>query len=176
MTELSHDDPVTVDDDAAERLWAIAGELSVAGLVVRLHRTRGVLGLTATMRQPGHCETDVSVGEDGYTELRYWADPAAAPAEAAYAITSALAAVTPSLARSVHRGRERAPGPERPREVGPDGPGLRQRMERLAPGHPSSPYNSDGSSKPAVPDSFGSELPIPGDPDFRPEGSGPGVG
>ncbi|HUZ53627.1 MAG TPA: hypothetical protein VMU94_14010 [Streptosporangiaceae bacterium] len=168
MAEIP-DDPVTVDDDAAGRLWAIADELSVAGLAVRLRRTRGVLGLTATMRQPGHCETDVSVDEDGYTELRYWADPAAAPAEAAYAITNALAAITPSLARS-------APGLSRPRETSAADTGLRQRMERLAPGHPSSPYNSDGSRKPPVPDPFSGELPIPGDPGFRPEGSDPRVG
>ena len=41
-------------------------------------------------------------------------------------------------------------------------------MERLPPGHPSSPYNDDGSRKPPPPDLSAYELPIPGDPDYRP--------
>ena len=44
-------------------------------------------------------------------------------------------------------------------------------MERLPPGHPSSPYNDDGSPKPPLPDLSDYELPIPGDPDYRPEPS-----
>jgi hypothetical protein len=44
-------------------------------------------------------------------------------------------------------------------------------MERLPPGHPSSPYNDDGSRKPPLPDLSDYELPIPGDPDYRPEPS-----
>jgi hypothetical protein len=46
---------------------------------------------------------------------------------------------------------------------------LRERMERLPPGHPSSPYNDDGSRKPPPPDLSAYELPIPGDPDYQPE-------
>jgi hypothetical protein len=45
-------------------------------------------------------------------------------------------------------------------------------MERLPPGHPSSPYNDDGSPKPPPPYLSDYELPIPGDPDYRPEPSG----
>jgi hypothetical protein len=41
-------------------------------------------------------------------------------------------------------------------------------MERLPPGHPSSPYNDDGSRKPPEPDQSGREYPIPGDPDYQP--------
>jgi hypothetical protein len=48
---------------------------------------------------------------------------------------------------------------------------LRERMERLPHGHPSSPYNDDGSRKPPLPDLSKYELPIPGDPDYRPEQS-----
>ena len=185
---------------------AIADELSLAGLATHLHRTRGVLDLTATMRQPGRRETDVVLDEDGYTELRYWADPDASPAEVAYAITSALAAVTPHLARSAHAASRSMPGrtgrpitgydgavtecagdgtmpgppdqltepgqsPEsvRPRESDPVDAELRQRMEDLSPGHPSSPYKGDGSPKPPVPDPFKNELPIPGDPNYQPD-------
>src|SRR6516165_1502141 len=46
---------------------------------------------------------------------------------------------------------------------------LQQRMERLPPGHPSSPYNDDGSRKPPPLDLSDYELPIPGDPDFHPD-------
>ena len=67
---------------------------------------------------------------------------------------------------------DRAPeqlGPDsvRTRESDPVGAELRQRMERLPPGHPSSPYNGDGSRKPPVPDPFEHDYPIPGDPDYQ---------
>ena len=73
----------------------------------------------------------------------------------------------------------REPDPVGPRESDPVGPRepdpiraeLQKRMERLPPGHPSSPYNDDGSRKPPPPDLSGYELPIPGDPDYRPEPS-----
>jgi hypothetical protein len=42
-------------------------------------------------------------------------------------------------------------------------------MERLPPGHPSSPYRGDGSRKPPEPDSSDREYPIPGDPDYQPD-------
>ena len=38
---------------------------------------------------------------------------------------------------------------------------LAQRMERLPPGHPSSPYNEDGTRKPPVARSADRELPLP---------------
>jgi hypothetical protein len=60
-----------------------------------------------------------------------------------------------------------------PRESDPIRAELQERMERLPPGHPSSPYNDDGSPKPPLPDLSDYELPIPGDPDYRPEPSGP---
>ena len=73
----------------------------------------------------------------------------------------------------------RVPDPVGPRESDPVGPRepdpiraeLQERMERLPPGHPSSPYNDDGSRKPPLPDLSDYELPIPGDPDYRPEPS-----
>ena len=65
----------------------------------------------------------------------------------------------------------REPDPVSPREPDPVMAQLRERMERLPPGHPSSPYNDDGSRKPPLPDLSDYELPIPGDPDYRPEPS-----
>jgi hypothetical protein len=61
--------------------------------------------------------------------------------------------------------------PVRQREPDPIVAQLQERMERLPHGHPSSPYNDDGSRKPPPPDLSTYELPIPGDPDYRPEPS-----
>src|SRR5207253_7259797 len=66
----------------------------------------------------------------------------------------------------------REPDPVGLREPDPIRAELQERMERLPPGHPSSPYNHDGSPKPPLPDLSDYELPIPGDPDYRPEPSG----
>ena len=65
----------------------------------------------------------------------------------------------------------REPDPVSRREPDPIMAELQERMERLPPGHPSSPYNDDGSPKPPLPDLSDYELPIPGDPDYRPEPS-----
>jgi hypothetical protein len=61
--------------------------------------------------------------------------------------------------------------PVRQREPDPIVAQLRERMERLPHGHPSSPYNDDGSRKPPPPDLSDYELPIPGDPGYQPEPS-----
>jgi hypothetical protein len=68
------------------------------------------------------------------------------------------------------RALEQQQGPDsvRTRESDLVGADLRQRLERLPPGHPSSPYNDDGSRKPPVPDPFEHDYPIPGDPDYAP--------
>jgi hypothetical protein len=63
--------------------------------------------------------------------------------------------------------QERSPDPARPRE--PDHPReapaqsaeLQSRLERLPVGHPSSPYQGDGSRKPPPPDLADYELPLP---------------
>jgi hypothetical protein len=51
---------------------------------------------------------------------------------------------------------------------------LAQRMERLPPGHPSSPYSDDGSRKPPVPRHTDRELPLPDEQSADPEPSDPG--
>jgi hypothetical protein len=65
--------------------------------------------------------------------------------------------------------QQQAPDPVRPRESDSVKADLQERMERLPPGHPSSPYNEDGSRKPPAPDPFQNDSPIPGDPDYQPE-------
>lgn len=71
----------------------------------------------------------------------------------------------------VDQASPREPDPVGPREPDPVIAELRERVERLPPGHPSSPYNHDGSRKPPPPDLSAYELPIPGDPDYQPEPS-----
>jgi predicted ABC-type ATPase len=63
--------------------------------------------------------------------------------------------------------RQAGADPPRPPESDPAAAELRDRMERLPPGHPSSPYRGDGSRKPPEPDQSDREYPIPGDPDYR---------
>jgi hypothetical protein len=66
---------------------------------------------------------------------------------------------------------ERVQSPEtvRPRESDRIRAELHERMERLPPGHPSSPYNDDGIRKPSQQDLSDYELSIPGDPDYHPD-------
>lgn len=81
--------------DRAPRMRAIAAELAAAGLDARLHDTRGVLDMTATLHQPGR-RTDIEVvlDDDLYAEIRYWNAPDATPAQVSETITRALAAIT----------------------------------------------------------------------------------
>ena len=122
MTDHDQDDTSGIDENTGERLRIIGAELSAAGLAIQLHHTQAGLDLTATLHHSSRRETDVIVDEDGYTELRYWADPAATPAQAANAIVTALAAVTPDLARSAHHDQEQTvlrSAPTTPRHTPP---------------------------------------------------------
>jgi hypothetical protein len=80
----------------AVRLHDIAAGLTAIGLVMRLHRTRAGMDLTATLHSPGHRDIQVIVDEDGYTELRYWASLSGTPAAAVATIADAIAAITAS--------------------------------------------------------------------------------
>jgi hypothetical protein len=40
-----------------------------------------MLDLTATVQPPGQREAEIVIDEDGYTELRYWNQPGAGPAQ-----------------------------------------------------------------------------------------------
>jgi hypothetical protein len=215
MTAISGG-PSTAVNESGRWLLAIATELSGAGLIVQLHQTRAGLDLTATRYHTDRREIEVLVDEDGYTELRYWADQAAAPAQVADIIVRVLSVVSdiraastlPDPARTPPHTEAfsvlRLPGPAIGTITGYDGavteragdggmagsrdtpteqqvsadsvrknwpdkadPELVKRLEQLQPGHPSSPYNADGTRKPPVPDTTDRELPIPGDPDYR---------
>jgi hypothetical protein len=63
------------------------------------------------------------------------------------------------------QGRPGVAAPDSPRreDLPARGSDLPQRLERLPPGHPSSPYNDDGTRKPPVPQLRHLELPVPGE-------------
>jgi predicted ABC-type ATPase len=69
------------------------------------------------------------------------------------------------------KGRSPQDDPVPADEPDPDDAGLQELLEQLALGHPSSPYNADGSRKPPPPDLSDYELPIPGDPDYPSDAS-----
>lgn len=86
----------TGDPETAARMRALTAELSAAGLDAQLHRTGGVLDITATLHRRNCKDIHVIVDEDGYIEIRYWSAPGAAPAEVAAVISRVLTVITRS--------------------------------------------------------------------------------
>jgi hypothetical protein len=76
------------------RMHAIAAGLQAGGLDARVHDTRGVLDIRATLYNSGGKGTDVTIDEDGYVTLTYWNDPGATPAQIIGVIGRALAAIS----------------------------------------------------------------------------------
>jgi hypothetical protein len=79
--------------DIKARMDALAAELRANGLDAKVHVTHGTTDITATLPQSGRKDSHVVIDEDGYTELRYWADPAADPGQAVAAVLRALAVI-----------------------------------------------------------------------------------
>jgi hypothetical protein len=86
--------PRVPDPDTAARMRATAAALAAAGLEAKVHATRGVFDITASLRQPAGKPVEVIIDEDGYAEIRYWNAPGATAAQVAAVITAALAAIT----------------------------------------------------------------------------------
>jgi hypothetical protein len=80
--------------DSAQRTRAIAAELSAAGLATHVHQTGDVLDVTAVLHTPGRKDIEVIVDEDLCTEIRYWNQPDATPAQVASVIVRALTTIT----------------------------------------------------------------------------------
>jgi hypothetical protein len=124
--------PIDPHRDAGARLRAIQAGLAAAGLTTRLHESSAGAALTATLRQPGQREIGIVIGEDGYTELRYWASLIVTPAQTVAIITSALATITiaqdsvdridPASQARVRLGRYDGAVTERAGESGMPGP------------------------------------------------------
>jgi hypothetical protein len=94
VTDPSPDGPLTPCEDTTSRMQAIAAELSAHGLSAGVHDTRGTLDLTATVQPPGQREAEIVIDEDGYTEVRYWNQPGAGPAQISGLALRVLAALT----------------------------------------------------------------------------------
>ena len=80
--------------DPAGRMAAIAAGLHAAGLDARVHDTRGVLDVTASLHRPGSKAIDLTVDEDHYVQLSWWSPADATPGQVIATIRSALAAIT----------------------------------------------------------------------------------
>jgi hypothetical protein len=78
------------------RMRAIAAGLQAGGLDARVHDTRGVFDIRATVYKGDGKGTDVTVDEDGYVSISYWNDPDAEPAQVIALITGVLTVVTRS--------------------------------------------------------------------------------
>jgi hypothetical protein len=78
----------------AARMSEIAGDLAGAGLDARVHDTRGVLDVAASLGEPGGKPIEVIVDDDGYTQVSYWNPPGATPAQVTAIITAVIAVIT----------------------------------------------------------------------------------
>jgi hypothetical protein len=73
---------------------ATAAALAAAGLDAKVHSTRGVLDIAASLHQSAGRSVEVILDEDGYAQISYWNAPGATPAQVTEVITAALAAIT----------------------------------------------------------------------------------
>ena len=96
------------DPGTTARMRATAAVLAAAGLDAKVHSTRGVLDITASLHQASGRSAEVIVDEDGYAEIRYWNAAGATPAQVVAVITAALAAVTTATAGEPARMAESA--------------------------------------------------------------------
>jgi hypothetical protein len=76
------------------RMRAVAAELQAAGLDTRVHETRGVIDVRASLRREGHGPVEVTYDTDGYVAVTYWHAPGATPAQVAATINGVLAVIT----------------------------------------------------------------------------------
>jgi hypothetical protein len=83
-------------ESAAERMNAIAAGLRAEGLAIGVHRTEGVLDVTATTRPPGRREIELIVDDDGYVQVSWWCPAGATPHQIIATIGRVLGAITSS--------------------------------------------------------------------------------
>ncbi|HVA89821.1 MAG TPA: hypothetical protein VNL71_08250 [Chloroflexota bacterium] len=89
--------PAAGTDDTegiVSRMRAVADALSAAGLAASVSQTRAAVEVIAILHMKGQREIEAAIDEDGYTELRFWHQPDATPAQISAAITRALNAIT----------------------------------------------------------------------------------
>jgi anti-sigma regulatory factor (Ser/Thr protein kinase) len=77
----------------AERMRAMAAELTAHGLTTHLTDSRAGLDLTATLSPSGRREAELIIDEDGYAEIRYWNAPGTPPGQVTATALRALKAI-----------------------------------------------------------------------------------
>lgn len=108
MPEPSTAAPAIAQYDA-ERMRAMAADLTAHGLTTHLTDSRAGLDLTATLSPSGKREAELIIDEDGYAELRYWNPPGTPPAQVTATALRALQAIT-----NTTPGPGPTPGPNEP--------------------------------------------------------------
>jgi hypothetical protein len=78
------------------RMRAVAAEFTAAGLDTRVHETRGVLDVRASLRRAGLGPVEVTYDCDGYVQIAYWHVPGATPAQVGAVISGVLGVITGS--------------------------------------------------------------------------------
>jgi hypothetical protein len=79
----------------ADRIRAIAAGLTAAGITAATHGNHITgLDVTATSQPPGGAKTEIMLDEDGYAEIRWYANPDAPATDVTAALIRILAAVT----------------------------------------------------------------------------------
>jgi hypothetical protein len=79
--------------ETERRMRHVAAEFTAAGLDTRMHDTRGVLDIRATLRRDGRQPLEVTYDSDGYVQIAYWHHPGATPAQVAATIKGVLAVI-----------------------------------------------------------------------------------
>lgn len=173
-------------------LGIMAARLSATGLAARYYQAHDG-GYLVVHRAHGRRDAEMIIDGDGYAALHCRMNLALDPARVADAVATVLAAVkgvaryddstTDCVGDSGMPGpQDQVPRPEQPVREAPhpethspretDAPReahastdtLRERLERLPPNHPSSPFREDGSRKPPPPDLKKLSLPLPDEP------------
>ena len=75
-------------------MLVITGLLTAAGLTACLNVTQDIPDITARLSSPGGRDIRVIIDDDGYIELRFWADPGTSPSRITTTVTRAISAIT----------------------------------------------------------------------------------
>jgi hypothetical protein len=81
-------------EESLQRMLVITGLLTAAGLIACLNVTRDIPDVTARLPVPGARDIRVIVDDDGYIELRFWADPGTSPSQITTTVIRAISAIT----------------------------------------------------------------------------------
>jgi hypothetical protein len=84
-------------EESLQRMLVITGLLTAAGLTACLNVTRDIPDVTARLPVAGGRDIRVIIDDDGYVELRFWADPGATPSEITSMVTRAITVIAANL-------------------------------------------------------------------------------